>query len=96
MKYKIIWDKYDKDFAVVEFEKDDNKVSFLVRKEVKDWLEIVSFISGRIGNTRYRKHRDVPTLYEKDGRGRESEESKRIIRELYSQARNMIDNGEVK
>lgn len=94
MKYTLEIDKYDEDWGIVTFEKDGNKLAFIVQKDV-NW-NIEAFSYGKVGKTKYRKDRYTPTLYEKDGRGRESKIDRELMKELYSEARDMINYGEVK
>ncbi len=87
-KFEI--DKRDNDFASFSIEEGDNRVSFLLRGIDNIW-EVVSFISGRINGTRYRKDRYNDKLYEKDGRGRVSKETAEEMRNFYGSAMNIIE-----
>lgn len=84
-------DKKDNNFGYVSVEGNDSKVTLLVEKIENVWL-LNSFIYGRVGNTKYRKHEFNDKLYEKNGRGRESKVAKEIMKELYTIALDEINN----
>ena len=79
-------DKRDKDFGYLTVEDmEGNFVELMVTKYEETVWTLNSFISGKIGNTRYRKDNLNQKLYTKDGKGRESKVAKEYIKELYTE-----------
>lgn len=87
-KYKETFtiDKRDNEYATYQLSDDkNNHVCLLLVKMNGNW-HLLSFMGGKAGNAHYRKSWLNKEIYEKCGRGRESEASKQLIQELYDMA----------